>query len=135
VTLPSSASRVSVACLNLPSGSTCTYSSTNHTVTISTSSTSPKGSYQITVVFTETLPGVANGSGLLPILLLPLIFAKRRAASRDLWINAFLGLLIIVAVASNIGCGGGAGSISSTTTPPNPTYQVTSSGLVTLTTE
>ena len=135
VTLPSSASSVSVACLNLPSGSTCAYSSTSHTVSITTSSTSPKRSYQITVVFTETLPGVANGSALLPILLLPLIFGKRKTASRDLWTTAFLGLLIMVAVASNTGCGGKAGFGSSTTTPPNPTYQVTSSGLVTLTTQ
>jgi hypothetical protein len=57
VTLPSNASSVSVTCLNLPGGAACTYSATTGAVMITTSSTTPAGIYQITVVFTETLPG------------------------------------------------------------------------------
>ena len=55
VTVPSAVTSVSVNCLNLPTGATCSYSSTTNTVTITTSSTTPKGTYQITVVFTETV--------------------------------------------------------------------------------
>jgi len=47
-------------------------------VTIATSSKTPLGTYQITVIFTETLPGAAPALVLLPILLLPLAFARRR---------------------------------------------------------
>ena len=70
VTLPSSATSVYVTCLNLPSGATCNYSSTTNAVTITTSSTTPAGTYQITVIFTETLPGAASALVLLPFLLL-----------------------------------------------------------------
>jgi hypothetical protein len=53
-------------CLNLPTGATCSYSATTNTVSIATSATTPRGTYQITVVFTETLPGAAEASILLP---------------------------------------------------------------------
>jgi len=132
VTLPSSATNVSVTCLNLPAGATCTYSSAANAVTIATSATTPKGTYQVTVVFTETLPGAATAGILLPILLLPLFFLRRRLAARGLWLPACLGLVLMAAAAFATGCGGGGGG--ATTTPPvNPTHQVTNSGAVSLT--
>ena len=130
VTMPSSVTSVSVSCLNLPSGATCSYSSTTNAVTITTSSTTPKGTYQITVVFIETVSGAASGFILLPILLVPLGFMRRKLAARGIWLTACLGLVLMATAALSIGCGssGGAGS----TTPP-ATHQVTSSGAVSLT--
>jgi hypothetical protein len=123
VTMPSTVTSVSVTCLNLPAGASCSYSSTTNTVTISTSPTTPKGTYQIIVVFTET---VTSAAFLLPILLLPIAFIRRRSPARGIWITACLGLVLLATAALSIGCGGGS-------SPPPSTQQVTSSGSVSLT--
>jgi hypothetical protein len=128
VTLPSSATNVSVTCLNMPSGATCSYSSTTGAVAIMTSSSTPAGTYQITVVFTETLPGSTTAIVLLPILLLPLMMARRKLNAERISFAACLGLVLIIA-AVGTGCGG-AGSSSSS---GPQTHQVTSSGAVSLT--
>jgi len=128
VTLPSSATNVSVSCLNLPGGATCTYSATTKTVTISTTAASPSGTYQITVIFTETLPGTATAQVLLPILLLPLLLVRRKMAQRGIWFTACLALVLLAGMACSTGCGGGG---TQSTTPA--THQVTSSGTVSLT--
>jgi hypothetical protein len=128
VTLPSSATNVSVQCLNLPSGTACSYSASTGAVTITTSSSTPAGTYQIVVVFTETLPGEATAMIFLPILLLPLLFMRRRLAAKGFWFAASLLLVVSVAAVAT-GCGGGGNS----TPPPPQTHQVTSSGTVTLT--
>jgi len=128
VTLPSGATNVSVSCLNAPSGVTCSYSA--GMVSIATSSTTPKGSYQIIAVFSETLPGAASSLILLPFLLLPLLFLRRKMAGRGIWVASCLGLVLLAGAAAVVGCGGG-GSTATTTT--NPTHQVSSSGAVTLT--
>jgi len=121
VTLPSTASTSTVTCLNLPAGASCSYSATTKAVTITTSSTTPAGTYLITVVFTETLPGAATALVLLPILLLPLTIARRKWTAGSIGLMACLGFVLMVAVAS-IGCGGSSAS-----------HQVTSSGTVSLT--
>jgi len=131
VTLPSSATNVSVSCLNLPSGAACSYSASAGTVTITTSSSTPAGTYQIVVVFTETLPGAATAMVFLPILLLPLLFMRRRLAAKGFWFATSVLLVVAVAAAAT-GCGGGGGG-GNTTPPPPQTHQVTSSGTVTLT--
>jgi N-acetylneuraminic acid mutarotase len=131
VTLSSGVTSVTVTCLNLPPGATCSYSTTTNTVTIGTSSTTPAGTYQITAVFTETVSGTAAFI-LLPILLLPLVFLRRKLAARGVWITACLGLVLLAGAAvACVGCGGGGGGSSST--PPPQTQQVVSSGTVTLT--
>jgi hypothetical protein len=132
VTVPSSVTSVYVTCLNLPTGASCSYSSTTNTVTIATSSTTPKGTYQIVVVFTETVSGAASGLILLPILLLPLGFMRRKLAARGIWLTICLGLVLMATAALSIGCGGGSSGGSGSTTPP-ATHQVTSSGAVSLT--
>jgi hypothetical protein len=124
VTLPSNVKSISVTCLNLPAGASCSYSQTTKTVTITTSSTTPKGTYRITVIFTETVVGVAGAGILLPILLLPLLFIRRKLAARGAWITACLGIVLMTAVALSIGCSGGGF--------PNP-VQMTSSGTVDIT--
>jgi hypothetical protein len=96
-------------------------------VTIATTSSTPKGTYQIIVVFTET---VTSAGFLLPILLLPLAFIRRKSAARGIWLTACLGLVLLASAALTIGCGSGGGGGSST---PPATQQVTSSGAVTLT--
>jgi len=123
VTVPTSTTSVSVTCLNLPAGAACSYSSTTNAVTITTSPTTPKGTYQIIVVFTET---VSSTAFLLPILLLPLGFMRRKLAARGIWLTACLGLVLLATAALSIGCGGGSA-------PPPSTQQATSSGSVSLT--
>ena len=124
VTLPSSATNVSATCLNLPAGATCSYSASAGTLTITTASTTPAGTYAITVVFTETLPGAALI--LLPFLLSPMARPKGRRKGRIVQIALFGALAALTAVA---GCGGGGGG---STTPPPSTHQVTTSTTVTL---
>jgi DNA-binding beta-propeller fold protein YncE len=124
VTLPSNVKSISVTCLNLPGGASCSYSQTTKTVTITTSATTPKGTYRITVIFTETVVGVAGAGILLPILLLPLLFIRRKLAARGAWITACLGIVLMTAAALSIGCSGGGF--------PNP-VQMTSSGTVDIT--
>ena len=129
VTLPSGATNVTVNCLNLPAGVTCSYSAATGLVTIASSALTPVGAYQITVVFTETLPGAATALVLLPVFLLPLLFARRRLGNGRDWLTASLGLIFIAAAVCITACGGGGSS----STPVNPTHQVTSAGVVTLT--
>jgi hypothetical protein len=126
VTLPSGVTSATVTCLNLPTGATCSYSS--GTVTIATTSATPTGTYLITVVFTETVSGAATAWILLPILLLPLDFLRRKLAERGVWVTACLVLVMMAGAAVfSIGCGG------SSSTPPPQTHQVVSAGSVTLT--
>ncbi len=129
VTPPSAATDASVTCLNLPSGATCSYSAASGAVTITTSTTTPAGTYQITVVFTETLSGAAGAFVLLPFLLLPLVVAKRKLAAQRIWVISSLGFVLMIVAATSVGCGGGG----SGSKPSSGTHQVTSSGVVTLT--
>jgi len=132
VGLPLEVTNATATCLNLPAGAACSYSSTTNTLTITTSSTTPPGTYQVTLVFTETVSGAATSWILLPILLLPLVFLRRKLAAQGVWFAACLGLVLLTAAAFSIGCGGGG----STPAPaPVPTHQVTSSGAVSLTIE
>ena len=126
VTVPSSGTNISVSCLNRPAGATCSYSSTTNTVTIATSSTTPKGTYQIIVVFTET---VTSSAFLLPILLLPLGFLRRKSTGRGIWLTACLGLVYWLQWHSVSAAGHNP---PGSTTPP-ATQQVTSSSAVSLT--
>jgi sugar lactone lactonase YvrE len=126
VTLPSSATNISVSCLNLPAGASCSYSATTGAVTITTSATTPAGMYTITLVFTETLPGAGGALILFPFLLLPLASARKSKAARRVSQMICVGIMLI-AVATAIGCGGSSQSQTS------QTHTVTSSGSVSLT--
>jgi len=136
VNLPTTVTSTTVSCLNLPVGASCSYSATTNTVTITTSSSTPAATYQITVIFTETVTGAATSWTLLPILLLPLVFVKRRMAARGVWITACMGLVLLAGTALCAGCGGGRGGGSTGGGDGGggtQTHQVTSSGVVTLT--
>ena len=137
VTLPSSATSISVACFNLPSGASCSYSPasgpTPAALVITTSSATPLGTYQITAVFTETLPGAAAALVLLPIFLFPIAFARRRWASRGNCLLACFGfVLIVVAMSAGCGGGGGGGGSGGGGGGGSQTHQTTSTGAVTL---
>jgi hypothetical protein len=133
ITLPSTVQSAYVTCLNLPTGATCSYSSATNTVTITTTAATPKGTYQITIVFTETVAGAATGWILLPFLLLPLVFLRRKLAARGVWVSACLGVVLLAAAAvACTGCGGGSNGGGSGGGTPQ-THQVVSSGVVTLT--
>ena len=131
VTFPSSVNSVSITCLNLPAGAACSYSATANTLTITTSSTTPKGTYQVTTVFSETVSGAATSWILFPVLLLPLMFLRRKLAVRGIWMTAGMGLVLIAAAAYTAGCGGGGGGAA--TTPVSQTHQAVSSGSVSIT--
>jgi hypothetical protein len=126
VTLSTSATGVSVECLNLPTGASCTYSASAHAVTIVTSASTPKGTYQITVVFHETVPVASFLT--LTLLILPLAAARKKR--RDKYVLIFAGATVALAVVLTAGCGGG-GSIAPP--PPPQTHQVSTSGVVVLT--
>ncbi len=126
VTLSSSATNVSARCLNLPAGATCSYSSSAGALSITTTSTTPTGSFVITAVFTETLPGASIAIFLLPFLLAPFASKGRRNTGR-LCLLAIVGMITLLAIVAGCGGGGGGG-----TNPPPQTHQVTSSGTVTL---
>jgi hypothetical protein len=128
VTLPANASNVSVTCFNLPSGATCSYSSSASTVTIATSTSTPGGSYQVTVAFTETVTTTTSGWILIPFLLLPLVAARKRLALNRIWFQAFVALSLIVGSSYIAGCGGKSNSPTKTT----QTQQVTASRAITL---
>ncbi len=136
VTLPSTVTNISVACLNLPPGATCSYALTG-ALTITTSTTTPLGTYQIAVVFTETAPGAATALVLLPILLLPLAIARKRWASRGIGPMAcFAFALMLTATISGCGGKGGGGGSGGGGGGGggggNQTHQATSTGAVTL---
>ena len=129
VTLPSSSTGATAACLNLPSGATCSYSATDNTLSIATAAATPAGSWQITVVFTETVPAAAAAALLLSMPLLPFALIRRRSSrgrKRYLLVIGVLGLTS--ALLSSCG-----GSGKSSTPPPPATRQITSSASVTLT--
>ncbi|MGD0831747.1 MAG: chitobiase/beta-hexosaminidase C-terminal domain-containing protein [Terracidiphilus sp.] len=134
ITLGSSVESASVACLNLPAGATCSYSSATNTVTITTTSATPKGTYQITVVFSETVSGAASGWILLPFLLLPLALLRKKLTAKGAWITASLAITLLAAATLSTGCGGGSGGSGcvSNCNPPPQTHQVTTSAVVTL---
>ena len=117
VTIPSSVTALKVTCLNLPVGATCSYSSTSHAVSIVTTRSTPAGTYNVTVVFSETLPGAASALVVLPILLLPLVFVRRRLAANGVLLTTCLGAVLLACAASSIGCGGG--STAPPATPPS----------------
>jgi hypothetical protein len=127
ISFPASVTSATATCLNLPAGALCSYSSSSKVLTISTSSTTPAGTYQVTVVFAETVASTASAGILLPFLLLPLFFLRRKLASRGMWSAVCLSLILLAATAFSVGCGG---SSSGTTTT---TQSITSSGVVGIT--
>ena len=125
ISFPASVTNATATCLNLPTGAVCSYSFATGILTISTSSTTPAGTYRVTVVFGETVTGTSTALILLPFLLLPLFFLRKRLASLNVWSAVCLGLILASATVITIGCGGSS-SPSTTTT----TQSVTSSGVV-----
>jgi hypothetical protein len=130
VTLSASATDVSVTCLNLPAGATCSYSSATGAVTIATATTTPAGTYNVTAVFVQTLPGAASALILFPFLLLPLAGIRRKRSIKRMCLLACLAAALMASGVA-IGCGAGGNLPASAT--PNPTHQVTSSGSVSIT--
>jgi sugar lactone lactonase YvrE len=131
ITLPASATYVSVACLNLPAGATCSYSPTTSNLSIATASTTPTRTYNVTVVFTENLPGAASALLLLPIVLLPWTISRgmlktRRARNGFCLIAASIVLVSLAACAGN-------GSSTTSAPPITQSHQVTSSAIISVT--
>lgn len=130
VTLPSSAMNVSVSCLNLPSGASCSYSASSKSLTITTSSTTPKGTYQIIAVFQESVSIGTSAAYLTPFFLLPLVLLRKNLRLRNILSLACM-VLLTVAMVFSTGCGGSSSGKASTN--PTSTQTVTSSGTISLT--
>lgn len=131
VTLPSTATNVSTNCLNLPAGATCSYSATNNEVTIQTLPATPSAVYHVTVVFTETEPAAVSALAILPILLLPCLLIREKMSPKRVWRSFLTTVILLTATVFLSACG--SNSESKTPPPSNPTQQVISSGVVTLT--
>ena len=126
ISFPASVTNATASCLNLPTGALCSFSFASGILTISTSSSTPAGTYQVTVVFDETVSGSSSGFILLPLLLLPLYFLRRKMTARGMWSAVGLSLILVGAMVFSVGCGGS----SSSTTTTQTTQSVTSSGVV-----
>jgi hypothetical protein len=129
VTTPAAATNITVTCLNLPSGATCSYSAANQQVSIATTSATPKGNYLVTVVFTQTISGAA-ASLLLPILTLPFLSRRRLTKRIRKGCSLCLLMLLLAFAVFEIGCSGAGGASSSGGSPT--ASQMQSSGVVTL---
>jgi len=108
VALPSAVSAVTASCLNLPAGAQCAYSPATEAITISTAASTPRGSYQVTVVFIETVS--VSLAGLVPFLIGLMVLARMRRRLGRLLGTALL-LAAALALAASLGsCGGSPGS-------------------------
>jgi hypothetical protein len=116
VTLPSSATNRTASCLNLPSAASCS----------ATASSTPSGTYQITAVFHETLPGSASAVAFGAFLTLPLAAFRKKQTRKHVGVLAWITLVLSILTLSS--CGGGSHSSGT----PTQTHQVTSSGVLTL---
>jgi sugar lactone lactonase YvrE/plastocyanin len=113
--------QVSGSCLNLPAATSCTYDDPSRTITIATSASTPKDTYQVVAVFVVTTQQAAAlrhsrillatfGGGLgLPF---GLLWVGRRGRKRQL--GLVVGLAVFALVVLLAACGGS--SNSSTTT-------------------
>ena len=104
--------QISATCLNLPAGTTCTYDSSSHTVTIQTSSSTPLGSYQVLVIFTVTqqIGALRHQRTLLAswvaLLGLPIGLLWIGSTRKRVFRLVILGLLGLCLAISLITCGG-----------------------------
>jgi hypothetical protein len=131
VSLPANVVAVSAACMNLPIGATCTYASSSNQLSIKTATTSPKGTYQVTVAFIETLPSTANQGLALPLFMLPFALRTKNAKPRVKLLALSIALALTLTAVSTIGCGGTSPHQSCPASSSQE--QITSSGLVSLT--
>lgn len=133
---PSVTGLLLMSCLNLPAGASCSYSSATNTLTISTSSATPPGTYQITVVCTETVEVASTSSFMLSVLLLPLAIRRRQQAGRTIFFASCLAMTVLAAVFF-VGCGsggggGGSGGSGGGGSGSGSTQQMTGSDVITL---
>jgi N-acetylneuraminic acid mutarotase len=127
-------------CLNLPTGAACVYNNspntqTSGTLTITTSSTTPAGTYVIAVACSETV-AASSANIFLPTLLLPLALLRKKTKLKSqrqrqrTMLRMSLGLVLLISTAFLMSCGSvsrnESGTFSSTTS-------ATSAGTITLT--
>jgi hypothetical protein len=129
VSVPASITNVALNCLNLPSGASCKYDS--GVMTIATSPSTPKGTYQITVVLTETITKATATATVLPFLFLtPIAFWKKKRTRRSICLLALFAFMFAAVASLITGCGGTSSATQQHTTS---TTQMVSSGVASLT--
>jgi hypothetical protein len=114
---PNSGAQITGTCINLPTGASCSFDSGSKTVTITTTASTPKGQYQITVLFTVAEQTRAMTSDTMALAAwcagLPLgLFWVRGSRRRTRLLMLLLGLTPSIVMA---GCGSGQSS-----SPPSP---------------
>ncbi len=95
--------------IGLPTGATALYTPTPNvnnagTLTISTTSATPKGTYVITAGIQGKVPVPTQAGVLLPILLLPLLFLRKRLKAKGMWLTLSAGLVLLFSALSLGGC-------------------------------
>jgi N-acetylneuraminic acid mutarotase len=126
------------SCSNLPIGAACTYqSSTNSqaagTLTITTSTLTPKGTYQLTLNCNEIVPAAASAAEgmLLPFLPLSLLLLRKKMRAHGLGQMVCAGAVLFALTIFQAGCAAGGPSIGGGTT--SVTSPATNVGAVMLT--
>jgi N-acetylneuraminic acid mutarotase len=109
-------------CLNLPSGAACVYNDnpntqSSGTLTVTTSSMTPAGTYVITLACSETVPATSASTAaagfMLPAILLPLGLLRRKikmnmnmkTKARSAWLTISMGLMLLASAAFLASCG------------------------------
>ena len=133
VTFSSSVNPTAVTCLNLPTGAACSWSAASSFVNINTTADSPKGNFNVTVVFTETQNAFLPAGIMLPFVVFPLALVRRTGRKRLLRVF-YLACLAVILAGFVVACANVSGLRS---TPPaaGSTGTFTSSGVVSLTIE
>jgi hypothetical protein len=131
VTIPAAAASVSATCMNLPNRATCVYSGATSQLNITTAASSPRGTYQVTVVFQESLPAPSSERPALPLLAFPFAPKMKRSKSRRKSMTLAILVGLILTAVFIIGCGSASGPRA--IPAPAATQPITSSGLVSLT--
>ncbi len=93
---------------NLPAGVTFQWTPTENipntgTITISTTSATPPGTYTILIAGNGSVE-VASSGMLLPILFLPLLSLRKRLAAKRVWLTLSMGLILLGSALSFVGC-------------------------------
>ena len=102
VTFGGKAQQLTVKCLNLPAGATCSYDNTSKKLSISTSASTPRGQYVVTVVFTILKSSALWVPTALATLLPIGMLASGKLRRRKLVIFAAIAMVAVLVLA---GCG------------------------------
>jgi hypothetical protein len=74
------------------------------TITFTTTSATPKGTYVITILCAGTFPKSVASASLLPVLFLPLLFRRSKRRAKSIWVNLCIGMVLLASALAMVGC-------------------------------